>query len=50
MPSRLLAAFPPGVPIARVTLDEAVERVASRLSSGAPIGHGGIPQPLTETP
>jgi ATP-dependent DNA helicase DinG len=33
MPSRLLAAFPPGVPIARVPLDEAVVRVQSRLSS-----------------
>ncbi|THD38193.1 MAG: ATP-dependent DNA helicase [Sphingomonas sp.] len=33
MPSRLLAAFPPGVPIARVPLDEAVARVQSRLSS-----------------
>ena len=31
--SRLLAAFPPGVPIARVPLDEAVARVQSRLSS-----------------
>ena len=40
MPSRLLAAFPPGVPVTRVTLDEAVERVARRLSTGAPIGHG----------
>jgi len=39
MPSRLLAAFPPGVPIARVTLEEAVARVASRLSSRAPVGH-----------
>ncbi|RIA44546.1 ATP-dependent DNA helicase DinG [Hephaestia caeni] len=38
MPSRLLAAFPPGVGIARVTLDEAVARVETRLSSGAPIG------------
>jgi ATP-dependent DNA helicase DinG len=37
MPSRLLAAFPPGVPIARVPLDEAVIRVQSRLSSVAPI-------------
>ncbi|MBN8816481.1 MAG: ATP-dependent DNA helicase [Sphingomonas sp.] len=33
MPSRLLAAFPPGVPVARVPLDEAVARVQSRLSS-----------------
>lgn len=29
MPSRLLAAFPDGVPIRRVTLDEAVARVAA---------------------
>ena len=35
MPSRLLAAFPPGAPVRRVTLDEAVARVASRLSSQA---------------
>ena len=33
MPSRLLAAFPPGVPIARVPLDEAVARVAARLAA-----------------
>ena len=39
MPSRLLDAFPPGVPIARVTLDEAVERVRRRLSSSGDIGH-----------
>lgn len=40
MPSRLLSAFPPGVPIARVPLDEAVARVQSRLSSVAQVGHG----------
>ncbi|WP_267396949.1 MULTISPECIES: ATP-dependent DNA helicase [unclassified Sphingomonas] len=34
MPSRLLTAFPPGVPIVRVTLDEAVARVAARLAPG----------------
>ncbi|MGI4731864.1 MAG: ATP-dependent DNA helicase [Janthinobacterium lividum] len=39
MPSRLLAAFPAGVPIARVTLDEAVIRVAARLPTRAAIGH-----------
>ncbi|MEH3035115.1 MAG: ATP-dependent DNA helicase [Sphingomonas adhaesiva] len=49
MPSRLLDAFPPGVPIARVPLDEAVARVRQRLSaqslsaqslsSGPAIGH-----------
>ncbi|MGN6279392.1 MAG: ATP-dependent DNA helicase [Sphingomonas sp.] len=38
MPSRLLAAFPPGVAINRVSLDEAVARVQSRLSSVASIG------------
>jgi ATP-dependent DNA helicase DinG len=35
MPSRLLAAFPPGVPIRRVPLDEAIARVEERLSSKA---------------
>ncbi len=39
MPSRLLSAFPRGVPIARVTLDEAIIRVTQRLSSAAPVGH-----------
>ncbi|WP_213979591.1 ATP-dependent DNA helicase [Sphingomonas sp. dw_22] len=34
MPSRLLSAFPAGTPIARVTLDEAVERVRLSLGSG----------------
>ena len=37
MPSRLLSAFPDGTPIARVTLDEAVERV--RLSLGGRLRH-----------
>jgi ATP-dependent DNA helicase DinG len=40
MPSRLLGAFPPGTPIARVTLEEAVARVrlslAARLRQEAP--------------
>ncbi len=43
MPSRLLAAFPPGVAVTRVTLDEAVARVAARsggrLSLSPAIGH-----------
>ena len=38
MPSRLLTAFPPGVTVTRVPLDEAVRLVASRLSSGGRIG------------
>ena len=36
-PTRLLSAFPDGTPIARVTLDEAVERV--RLSLGGRLRH-----------
>ena len=31
-PSRLLSAFPPGTPITRLTLDEALHRVAARAS------------------
>ncbi len=33
MPSRLLSAFPPGVPILRIPLDEAIARVEERLST-----------------
>jgi ATP-dependent DNA helicase DinG len=33
MPSRLLDAFPPGVKVSRITLEEAVERVAGRSAS-----------------
>ncbi|PZU11606.1 ATP-dependent DNA helicase [Sphingomonas sp.] len=39
MPSRLLSAFPPGVPIRRLPLDEAVAHVSSRLSPVASFGH-----------
>ncbi|MEH3102837.1 MAG: ATP-dependent DNA helicase [Sphingomonas phyllosphaerae] len=39
MPSRLLDAFPPGVPVTRVPLDEAVERVRRRLSTASNMGH-----------
>ena len=42
-PSRLLDAFPPGVPITRVPLDEAIARVASRLSSRESFGHEAAP-------
>jgi ATP-dependent DNA helicase DinG len=38
-PSRLLNAFPPGVTVRRLALDEAVACVASRLSSVASFGH-----------
>ncbi len=37
MPSRLLAAFPAGTPVARVTLDEAAERI--RLSTDTRLRH-----------
>jgi len=33
-PSRLLSAFPPGTPIHRLTLDEALQRVAAGVFSG----------------
>lgn len=36
MPSRLLKAFPPGVPVRRLPLDEAIARVEERLAAGAP--------------
>ena len=32
MPSRLLRAFPPGVPVSRVPVDEAIARVRARLT------------------
>ena len=35
MPSRLLKAFPPGVPISRLPLDEVIARVEARLLAGA---------------
>lgn len=44
MPSRLLSAFPPGVTIVRVPLDEAIARVRQRLSSGARLGHEAAPE------
>ncbi|OQW48536.1 MAG: helicase, partial [Proteobacteria bacterium SG_bin6] len=43
VPSRLLGAFPVGVPIARVTLEEAVARVS--LSTRAPLVHEAAEQP-----
>ena len=48
MPSRLLTAFPPGVPIRRVTLDEAVDRAAA-LPSAAQTGHEARATVGTET-
>ena len=39
MPSRLLDGFPPGVPVRRVMLEEAVAHVASRLPPVMAFGH-----------
>jgi ATP-dependent DNA helicase DinG len=39
-PSRLLTAFPPGTPVSRVTLVEAVSRIKSSLSPATKIGQG----------
>ncbi|HEY0445496.1 MAG TPA: ATP-dependent DNA helicase [Allosphingosinicella sp.] len=38
-PSRLLNAFPPGVAVRRLPLDQAIERVRSCLSTGTAFGH-----------
>lgn len=48
MPSRLLAAFPEGVPIRRVALDEAIISVSSRLSSETSLVHQAREAPLVE--
>jgi ATP-dependent DNA helicase DinG len=40
-PSRLLDAFPSGVEVVRVTLEEAVHRIASRLPPGQALLHQG---------
>ncbi len=40
-PSRLLSAFPPGTPVRRVTLDEALARVAAGVSGLAAIAEKG---------
>jgi len=37
MPSRLLKAFPAGVPVSRVPLDQAIARVEQRLMAGATV-------------
>ncbi|HWI85003.1 MAG TPA: ATP-dependent DNA helicase [Sphingomonas sp.] len=47
-PSRLLNAFPPGVAVNRVSLDEAVRRVGSRLPSVASLRHQGISKEKAE--
>ena len=48
MPSRLLDAFPPGVQVTRLPLDEAVARVRERLSPPADLGQEAAPATTTE--
>ena len=40
-PSRLLTAFPPGTPVIRLTLDEALQRVAAGVDGAAAIAKDG---------
>jgi ATP-dependent DNA helicase DinG len=47
-PTRLLSAFPPGVAIRRVTLNEAIDRVRSRLSSEGSFGHQAVQETMAE--
>ena len=47
-PSRLLTAFPPGVPIRRVTLDEAAARIRERLSKDTDFRHQGAETAMPE--
>jgi ATP-dependent DNA helicase DinG len=37
MPSRLLSAFPPGVEVRRVPLDEAIARLEKKLAAAQPV-------------
>ncbi|HET9459440.1 MAG TPA: ATP-dependent DNA helicase [Sphingomicrobium sp.] len=46
MPSRLLRAFPPGVPVSRVPLETAIARVRSRLARGEPSVAERVEQPV----
>ena len=42
-PSRLLSAFPPDTPVTRLTLEEALQRVAARVSAGPMKQEAAIP-------
>lgn len=44
-PSRLLSAFPPETPVRRITLDEALQRVAGSASQEATATESSIPAP-----
>lgn len=45
-PSRLLGAFPPGTPVRRVTLDQALQSIAARVDDA----HGGAERPFIPAP
>jgi ATP-dependent DNA helicase DinG len=47
-PSRLLNAFPPEVAVRRLPLDQAVERVRTRLSTDGAFGHQAEPESLPD--
>jgi ATP-dependent DNA helicase DinG len=48
-PSRLLKAFPPGVPVSRLPLDEAIARVEARLSSGGGLALERVGETVTQS-
>ena len=53
MPSRLLRAFPPGVQVSRVPLDEAIARVRGRLfaeGGSEPVADGSVEAGATSMP
>jgi ATP-dependent DNA helicase DinG len=45
-PTRVLTAFPPGVPVRRMPLDDAIDRVDKLLSSAHAFGHQPEPERL----
>jgi ATP-dependent DNA helicase DinG len=45
MPSRLHSAFPPEVPVRRITLDGAIEAVKCRLGKDRAVGVAASPVP-----
>ncbi len=44
-PSRLLSAFPPGTPVLRVTLDQALQRLAAGVGDKPAVARGDAVQP-----
>ncbi|HEU4819615.1 MAG TPA: helicase C-terminal domain-containing protein, partial [Qipengyuania sp.] len=46
-PTRLLSAFPPGTPVIRLTLEEALQRIANGIGRHEPIAAGAEEQEIT---